>query len=75
MPGYSTGQELLTLQDQAALYQPDIVVLAVYTANDVFDNHPGFSSDGTGHWNATAHRLAAALVGDRLCAGSARLKP
>lgn len=28
---------------------------------------------GTGHWNETAHRLAAEIVGDRLCAGSARL--
>jgi hypothetical protein len=27
---------------------------------------------GLGHWNATAHRLAAGMVGDRLCAESRR---
>lgn len=43
--GYNTTQELLTYHLHAARYRPDIVVLALYTANDVFDNHPRLSSE------------------------------
>lgn len=37
--GYGTAQQLLTYRHHAAKYRPDIVVLAVYTSNDVFGNH------------------------------------
>jgi lysophospholipase L1-like esterase len=36
--GYSTAQELITLQDRVWPYSPDIVVLAFFTGNDVLDN-------------------------------------
>jgi hypothetical protein len=35
---YGNGQALLTYRHHAANYQPDVVVLAIYTANDIFDN-------------------------------------
>lgn len=38
--GYGTGQELLSLKRDVWQYQPDFVVLAVFSENDVFDNHP-----------------------------------
>ena len=37
--GYGTAQELLTYRHRAARYRPDIVILAVYTSNDIFNNH------------------------------------
>ena len=36
--GYGTAQELLTFRHHAAKYRPDVVMLAVYTANDIFNN-------------------------------------
>ncbi len=36
--GYGTAQELILFQQQVALYQPDIVLLAFLTGNDVSDN-------------------------------------
>ncbi|MBI2824161.1 MAG: SGNH/GDSL hydrolase family protein [Planctomycetia bacterium] len=38
MSGYGTGQELLVLRDRVAKYQPDLVVLAFLTGNDLSDN-------------------------------------
>ncbi len=45
--GYGTGQELLTLRDQALRYSPDIVVLAFFSGNDVSDNSAALDS---GSW-------------------------
>lgn len=36
--GYGTAQELLALRTWGWAYQPDIVLLAFVTANDIFDN-------------------------------------
>ena len=36
--GYGTAQELLTLRQQVWDYQPDIVMVAFFTGNDVIDN-------------------------------------
>jgi len=36
--GYGTAQELLTLRHAALAWQPDVVVLAFYTGNDVRNN-------------------------------------
>jgi hypothetical protein len=36
--GYGTTQELLTYRHVAAKYTPDVVVLAVFTANDIYNN-------------------------------------
>ena len=36
--GYGTAQELLTLREQVWRYEPDVVLLAVTTNNDVLDN-------------------------------------
>ena len=50
--------------------------LADYTATTGAYLNGGYNSAfpaGTGHWNDTAHRLAAGLVGDRLCASSPAL--
>jgi hypothetical protein len=47
VPNFSTVQELLLLRNEVLDYQPDIVVLAVFTANDIIGNvqdlarHPG----------------------------------
>jgi len=38
--GYSTTQELLTLREHVWRYAPDMVVLAVFTGNDIADNSP-----------------------------------
>lgn len=37
--GYGTAQELLTYRHHARKYQPDVVLLAFYAGNDVFNNH------------------------------------
>ena len=37
--GYGTAQELLTLRNNALKYSPDIVLLAFYTGNDVWNNN------------------------------------
>ena len=39
--GYGTAQEYLLYRERIAAYQPDLVVLAFLTGNDVSDNHPG----------------------------------
>jgi hypothetical protein len=36
--GYGTAQEFLTMQQQAWKYQPDVVLLAMTTGNDIRDN-------------------------------------
>jgi hypothetical protein len=36
--GYGTAQELLTLREEVWKYSPDVVMLAMTTANDVVDN-------------------------------------
>ncbi len=36
--GYGTAQELMTLRHQAWRFSPDIVVLAVFTGNDIVNN-------------------------------------
>jgi hypothetical protein len=37
--GYGTAQEWLTYRHHAARYRPDLVILAVYTNNDIYNNH------------------------------------
>jgi len=37
--GYGTAQELLTYRHHGRRYRPDIVLLAFYAGNDVFNNH------------------------------------
>jgi hypothetical protein len=37
-PGYGTDQQLLVLDNQAARYAPDVVLVAVYLGNDLRDN-------------------------------------
>jgi len=36
--GYGTAQELMTLRNHVWKYQPDVVLMAFYTGNDVFTN-------------------------------------
>ncbi len=36
--GYGTAQELLVLRDHVLKYDPDLVLLAVFTANDIWNN-------------------------------------
>lgn len=38
--GYGTAQQRLTLQHNALKYSPDIVMLAFFTGNDVWNNEP-----------------------------------
>ena len=42
VPGYSTDQELLLLKKTGRAIKPDIVLLVVYLANDLFDNNRPF---------------------------------
>jgi hypothetical protein len=42
--GYQTAQELVTLRRHVWDYSPDIVLLAVTTANDISDNSPRLAS-------------------------------
>jgi lysophospholipase L1-like esterase len=44
--GYGTAQELLTLRHAALAWQPDAVVLAFYTGNDVRNNDREMEGDG-----------------------------
>lgn len=37
--GYGTAQQLLTLRSRAWAYQPDLVLLAFLTGNDIYNNH------------------------------------
>jgi hypothetical protein len=43
--GYGTGQELLTLRQQAWRYAPDLVILAFFAGNDVSDNSATLDSE------------------------------
>ena len=43
--GYGTGQELLTLRQQAWRYAPDLVILAFFAGNDVSDNSAALDSE------------------------------
>lgn len=38
VPGYSTDQEALLIERDVFKWSPDVLVLAVYVANDLFDN-------------------------------------
>ena len=38
VPGYSTDQEVLLAEQQVLARRPDVLVLVVYLANDLFDN-------------------------------------
>lgn len=38
VPGYSTDQEFLLVKDRVWAFEPDVVVLVVYLANDIIDN-------------------------------------
>lgn len=59
--GYGTAQELLTYRHHAAKYQPQIVLLAFYTNNDVFNNHrrinPTEYSDQSPYFTLDGDRL------------------
>src|SRR5262245_3154873 len=39
VPGYGTCQELLLLRERVWKFSPDMIVLQVYTGNDIFNNH------------------------------------
>jgi len=39
VPGYGTGQELLLLRERVWKFSPDMIVLQVFTGNDIFNNH------------------------------------
>jgi hypothetical protein len=41
--GYGTAQEWLTYAERVTKYRPDIVLLAVYTDNDIYNNHPALN--------------------------------
>jgi len=43
--GYGTGQELLTLREQAWRYAPEMVVLAFFAGNDISDNSAALDSE------------------------------
>ena len=49
--GYGTTQQLLTLQRRVWAYEPDVVLLAFYTGNDISDNSRVLSSAVTGPYH------------------------
>ncbi len=42
IPGYSTDQEYLLIKQQVLYFNPDVILLVVYLANDLFDNELPF---------------------------------
>lgn len=42
VPGYSTDQESLLIEQRVAAFKPDHIFLVVYVGNDLFDNQLGF---------------------------------
>lgn len=52
--GYGTAQELMVLRDKVWKYQPDAVVLAFFTGNDVVNNEPELDR----HPDRSYYRLA-----------------
>jgi hypothetical protein len=38
IPGFSTDQEVLLIEQQVFAYDPDVILLVVYLGNDLFDN-------------------------------------
>ena len=44
--GYGTAQELLALQSYIPAYEPDLVILAFFAANDLIDNSKELDFDG-----------------------------
>lgn len=42
IPGYSTDQEWLLIQDRVFSFSPDVILLVVYLGNDLFDNELPF---------------------------------
>jgi lysophospholipase L1-like esterase len=55
--GYGTGQELLLLQDRVWAYQPDIVLLAFFSGNDISDNTFELGRMGAPYFVRTADGL------------------
>ena len=45
MSNYGTAQELLTLRQCVWRYDPDLVLLAFFTGNDVWDNSRALKND------------------------------
>jgi hypothetical protein len=39
IPGFGTGQELILLRERIWAFEPDAIVLQVYSGNDIFNNH------------------------------------
>ncbi len=42
VPGYSTDQELLLVEQRVFTFAPDLILLVVYLGNDLFDNELAF---------------------------------
>lgn len=42
VPGYSTDQEYLLIQERVFYFSPDVILLVVYLGNDLFDNELPF---------------------------------
>lgn len=42
VPGYSTDQELLLVEQRVFSFAPDVILLVVYLGNDLFDNELAF---------------------------------
>ena len=42
VPGYSTDQEYLIIKERVFYFSPDVILLVVYLANDLFDNELPF---------------------------------
>jgi hypothetical protein len=42
VPGYSTDQELLLIEQRVLVFEPDVILLVVYLGNDLFDNELAF---------------------------------
>ena len=69
VPGYSTGNQLAYYTHEGYRYQPDLVILAFFTGNDIFENinppHYNFQEGDLVLANADyGHNFEATLVDD-----------
>jgi lysophospholipase L1-like esterase len=73
--GYGTGQELLQLKHRVWKYDPDIVLLAFYPGNDVFNNHRNLNPSLEPEQSPYFHLVDGRLVLDDSYRRLARLQP
>jgi GDSL-like lipase/acylhydrolase family protein len=73
--GYGTGQELLQLKHRVWKYDPDVILLAFYPGNDVFNNHRELNPSLEPEQSPYFHLVGGELVLDDSYRQLSRLQP